>query len=495
MTSSPPFFPDRRRSAARFERYELQGHARVVLGPLHRVRVCHRHRVPLQSVRVLSDRKTKHSHLAGLMACGLVWACPVCAAKVSERRRLELSGAMASAKSQAFVVLFETQTVPHARRDDLASLRSSLSAARRRLFKDRAGRSLASAFGLVGSVSALEVTHGSNGWHPHGHVLRFFDPSRVDWPSVCAFVRSSALSSPPAALFRRLDVLPPAGALYPPAYVEFASFASGSGSAPFLCPETLLYAWRFLNTPRWVASCVAEGLGAPDYEHGFHVQNGNFAAEYVAKWGIEPSGDVWGPDHEMTKAHLKKRSNPACGRSTWDLLRAVRDNGCSLSADLFREFVGAFHRAKQLTWSVGLRALLGVGVELSDDEVAALQPEQADVLCSLDVVQWAAVRRFSKQADLLDLSETNPAGLSAFLDDLVESARIDALRFAAVAEVETTHGLRHAITRKKSRVPFTAPPLRAPPDVHTPAYAALMRAKCAARRSPLQARLAAIPDG
>ncbi|MHB1644664.1 MAG: hypothetical protein ACYCS8_18765, partial [Acidithiobacillus sp.] len=124
---------------------------------------------------------------------------------------------MASAKSQALVVLFETQTVPHARRDDLASLRSSLSAARRRLFKDRAGRSLASAFGLVGSVSALEVTHGSNGWHPHGHVLRFFDPSRVDWPSVCAFVRSSALSSPPAALFRRLDVLPPVGALYPPA--------------------------------------------------------------------------------------------------------------------------------------------------------------------------------------------------------------------------------------------------------------------------------------
>jgi len=36
-------------------------------------------------------------------------------------------------------------------------------------------------FGLVGTIKAVEVTHGGNGWHPHIHVLFFVDAPMNDF--------------------------------------------------------------------------------------------------------------------------------------------------------------------------------------------------------------------------------------------------------------------------------------------------------------------------
>jgi hypothetical protein len=49
----------------------------------------------------------------------------------------------------------------------------------------RAADELRGRFGLVGSIKALEVTHGANGWHPHCHLLLFV-PAEVDVPALDA---------------------------------------------------------------------------------------------------------------------------------------------------------------------------------------------------------------------------------------------------------------------------------------------------------------------
>ena len=48
---------------------------------------------------------------------------------------------------------------------------------------------------------------------------------------------------------------------------------------------------------QWKKACEKAGLDQPSYEHGLDLRNGQKAAKYVAKWGLE---------HEMTKGHIKR---------------------------------------------------------------------------------------------------------------------------------------------------------------------------------------------
>jgi len=72
-------------------------------------------------------------------------------------------------------VLLMTLTVPHSREDEPFSLLARLLKAYRAFGQGkRAWTALLP--GVVGSVRALEVTHGmANGWHPHLHVLVFLE--------------------------------------------------------------------------------------------------------------------------------------------------------------------------------------------------------------------------------------------------------------------------------------------------------------------------------
>jgi hypothetical protein len=69
-----------------------------------------------------------------------------------------------------------TQTIPHARRDVLETLLTAFTEALRKFKQWRAYAWAVRAYGIVGSIRALEVTHGGNGWHPHAHMVLFLDP-------------------------------------------------------------------------------------------------------------------------------------------------------------------------------------------------------------------------------------------------------------------------------------------------------------------------------
>jgi hypothetical protein len=123
-----------------------------------------------------------------LMACGSVWACPRCAAVITAQRSEELANAVRAAFDAGASCYLLTLTMRHTRKHSLAELWSALSNAWRATFgttawtgdrgyerKDGTFRAprigQAELFGVAGTVRAVEVTHGSNGWHLHAHVL------------------------------------------------------------------------------------------------------------------------------------------------------------------------------------------------------------------------------------------------------------------------------------------------------------------------------------
>ncbi len=158
----------------RILRFALQAAARDLV-PAERVSKCLRALIPRSHVDVLYAPAQKSAMYAGLVTCASVWMCPVCSAKITERRRAELAAGLASWTAQedrrAVLVTF---TLQHTAEDSLEAVLVALKASWRAFTHGRWWQEFKSSWSLAGTVAALEVTHGDNGWHPHKHVLFFF---------------------------------------------------------------------------------------------------------------------------------------------------------------------------------------------------------------------------------------------------------------------------------------------------------------------------------
>ncbi|MFG0872090.1 protein rep [Aeromonas media] len=301
----------------------------------------------------------KKAFYQGLLVCSRVWTCPVCAAKIAERRRQELKEAIAAAIAQGMRVHFVTLTVPHYQGDDIKSLNDRLSKALKRLSQGKYSvknqlKAIAPENEIHGYIRAFEVTHNVNGFNPHFHILVFTDRG----------VTSNAVG----------------------------------------------YVYR----NAWIRACKLSDLPEPSLENGCTVQDGSEAAKYASKWGLED---------EMTKGHTKKTRRK--GATPWGLLRAVLDGDDpeyppERAGKLFQVYAKAFHGRRQLYWSNGLRALLELSKELTDEELAAkAEDERASVLATITVAQWRAIRRFHQEAHLLTVAEDAPALLAITIERLV----------------------------------------------------------------------------
>ena len=122
---------------ARFERFALQSAVRKLL-PKSRTAKCLRLRQRGQEIQVLQSNEYKTCSYKGLQTCGSVWACPVCAAKISERRRVELKTAIALHQAKGGQVLLATYTNPHHLGDDLGEVLAGQARALSALNGDRA---------------------------------------------------------------------------------------------------------------------------------------------------------------------------------------------------------------------------------------------------------------------------------------------------------------------------------------------------------------------
>lgn len=316
---------------------------------------------------------------AGLQTCGSVWDCPMCSAKISERRRLELVAAIAAWQALGGQVFMLTLTHGHHAGDRLADLIAGEQTALAWFLSHRAIKRQLKMIGAVGHVRAWEVTHGrfawGNGWHPHFHILVF-----VQCPC------------------------------------EGVTWAAGS----FSQLEPVLF-------DLWRSACQRAGLSLPDARHGLSIDEGETPGAYMAKMGLEDLqdasqddlGESWGLSHEMTKGHIK-RAAQGKGETPFELLDAILEDSTDWqAAELFKEFSAGFKGKSQLVWSRGLRALLGIGEDKTDEEVAAEVDPLSEVWARLTVDQWRLVLKAKAEAELLARGETSGwSGVAEFLNQL-----------------------------------------------------------------------------
>ena len=140
----------------------------------------------------------------------------------------------------------------------------------------------------------------------------------------------------------------------------------------------------------WEKSAAREKLSMN--RAGLTVQGARAAAGYVAKWGAE---------EELTKSHMKSGRGDAS--SPWDLLRRFLD-GDDRAGRLWQEYGKVFKGRRQLVWSAGLRALLGLEDETPDGQAAAALPNDAKHLGWVAFSDWLLVLRWQLRGELLNLA-------------------------------------------------------------------------------------------
>lgn len=115
--------------------------------------------------------KQRRAFFSGLVVCGSVWTCPVCAARIAEGRRQEVEAALAAATAMGLRAVPVTRTIRHARGDGLPELLEAFQKARGAMRSGKFRAALWRDFGIAGTITALEVTHGASGWHVHDHSI------------------------------------------------------------------------------------------------------------------------------------------------------------------------------------------------------------------------------------------------------------------------------------------------------------------------------------
>lgn len=169
---------DKKLRLVRTERYACQSVARKAL-PDERVSKCLRLVNNSSNVQVWQHKKTDKAFYNGLLVCGSVWNCPVCAAKISERRRKELQQAFDIHKSEGGHIALLTLTFSHQKVDRLTDILEKFGKATQKFMSGRAYQNIRDELGLIGRIRVFEVTYGVNGFHPHAHIALFYT-SKVD---------------------------------------------------------------------------------------------------------------------------------------------------------------------------------------------------------------------------------------------------------------------------------------------------------------------------
>ncbi len=322
---------------------------------VHRVNYCLKRRISKdKAVGVRYNENRGKAHYDNLQRCGSVWTCAICAAQITEGRRQEAKIGFQNWRDQGGHIFMATFTNRHHIGDDLEGLLGGQKKALKRFWEKTKLVKILKGLGYKGRLVATEVTHGVNGWHPHYHMIMFFD--QIQDPKEL---------------------------------------------------QTLLGL-------EWQDACKKSGMKIPSLDNGVQVQDGSRADEYVSKWGLEDakekahlipkekatSGTKWGLEEEITKGHVKKgRENSL---TPFDLLRQSEDN--PEYAKLFRQYADAFKGKRQLVWSKGLKEMLSI-VEISDEELAVETDKDSIVLDEIALEIWELIYRGKKESHILHAYE------------------------------------------------------------------------------------------
>lgn len=312
--------------------------------PVGRVRKCGWVRL-MNTVSVEVERESGRGRYGGLMACGSIWACPVCSANIRHQRSLEIEQGALEWLRRGGALVMVTLTTRHHRGMPLDDLWQMVIDAFGHLRSGRPSQRLRHALGEVGYVRSLEVTTGRNGWHPHLHLLLF-------------------VKGDPEAAAARIE-----------------------------------HEWG----ERWCAFIGDRGFPRPQMPHAVHARavTKSDVGDYLAKVQ-DGYGGEWGPSQEIARGDLK-RPRGESGQTPFGLIdEYVAGDLSALAA--WREYEAHSKGRSAIRWSRGLRDLLGVD-EVSDGVAAERAQWQADPVWVLTDDEWDVVISANADYDLLVAAE------------------------------------------------------------------------------------------
>lgn len=341
-------------------------------------------------VKIQKSRKHGKAFFAGLIVCGNA-ACPVCAAKIEERRRIEIARAFDwayhgepntfSDDGVMFVegtefstnkVIMITFTFPHSKDQKLKDLLAKQSEAFKFLRKGKAWDKAKKKMGYVGLIRSLEITIGDNGWHPHTHEAWIVDKD---------------------------------------------------------CDASWLK--EFLIN-RWLNCCEKAGIKISKTnafrKHSVDVMDNAKCSDYLAK---QDSNKNWGVDRELAKGAKKVGQHP------FSLLTKSAD-GDKAAGKKFLEYVFAIKGRPRILWSRGLKKMVGVN-ELTDLQIAERQEDEAMLMATLNGDDWAIIMKSGRAArpTLLDLAENGcEQDIRNYINSLAGRKPVDEIEVEVEVEPE-----------------------------------------------------------
>ena len=304
-----------------------------------------------QTVPVHADG-SKSAHFSGTERCSSVWSCPVCASVIRAERSREIVKAVEQHQASGGAVVLLTLTARHRKPDALAVTLDGVMKSWQSLLRGKAWATFRERWKVAGYIRSVEVTYGSNGWHPHVHALLLLDKDVTE------------------------------------------------AQAQTMGDEI---------HGRW-SRYVGKRTGRmPTRQRGVDVQrvdgNGKVLAQYIGK--VQDTGKKWGVGAELARSDVKQGRGQSI--VPFELLdRPVDEDGSDAWARrLWVEYVTATKGRRAITWSRGLKDRFELE-ELTDDEIIE-DTESAPVRWIAYGPAYDSVRRRSPVllARVLDAAEAD----------------------------------------------------------------------------------------
>lgn len=320
-------------------------------------------RVPIGSAVAVQHSPELGAGFGGLETCGSVWVCPVCARKIAARRQVEIGTALGTWQDQGGAFALVTLTMRHGHRHRLLQEIDALTAAWHSVNRSRVWGKHRDRLGSPGYIRVLEITHGQNGWHAHLH---------------------------------------------------FVLLVAGGTSA---ADVARLADWLF---PKWHRAVLAAGMpGALAVGQDARLVDGATATDniagYLTKAGSEdPARDL---GRELMGAMSKTARSDHGTQPVWRLPEQFLETGEADLIDRWLEYEAATFRRRQLVWSAGVRDLLRLGQELTDDEIAE-ESAGDEIVVWITRAGWRTALSLGEPTSriLAALEHGGPEGLREHLD-------------------------------------------------------------------------------
>lgn len=268
-------------------------------------------------------------------------------------------------------VLFLTLTLPHDYGEELATVLNVVRSAFSRLVAGYAWQKDKKEFGLRHYIRAHDVTFGPNGPHPHLHILLFAERGLT---------------------------------------------------------EAQLHELRARLFSRWVHVVGALDRRAPTWEHGVRLEAARTAKD-LAFYLAQVMGEerLARPDLELARGDLKS-SRHAGHRTPWQVLSDYHEKRRPVDLKLWKQWETATRGVHSIRWSKGLRTAVGLGDDMSDEQLVMLEVG-GELVYTFTPTLWGVIRvRRGILADVLEAAEqAGTLGVKRLLKSIDHEARIDAV--------------------------------------------------------------------